>query len=195
MAKLPKIISKEEFLQLLEATLKNKFRAKNNKVKALCMILGFEAGLRISEIVGFKSISRKKDKKTGEIIQKDIDIPQLTADKIDFEANTIRLDNAKGRKDRIVPLPKKIKPSHAKMLPVTLTRRSIQHHVETISKKVLNRKISFHTLRAGFATHLMNNGVPVHQVQVLMGHSRGETTLIYARANPKEAIDSARAVF
>lgn len=194
MAKLPKIITKEEFEKLLDATLKNKFRAKNNRVKALCMILGFEAGLRVSEIIGHKGISRRKNKKTGEIIIENTEIPELTKDRIDYERNTMRILGKRG-KERIVPLPKSIKPTHIAMLPVRLTRRALQHHIESISQEVLGRKISFHTLRAGFATTLLDHGVPLHQVQVLMGHSRGETTMIYARANPKDALDSARRVF
>lgn len=194
MSKLPKIITREEFNKLLDATLANEFRKKNNRVKALCMILGFEAGLRISEIVGHKGKSRKTNKQTGEVIEADTEIPKLTKERIDYEGQIMRILGKRG-KERVVPLPKLIKPSHLKLLPVKLTRRALQHHVETISKEVLGRKISFHTLRAGFATTLLDNRVPLHHVQILLGHERGETTMIYARANPKDALESARRVF
>jgi site-specific recombinase XerD len=44
----------------------------------------------------------------------------------------------------------------------------------------LNKKYSLHTLRHTFGTHLYKQGVPLEKIQLLMGHSSIETTLIYA---------------
>lgn len=176
MKKLPKIITKEEYEQLLVFS-KNTKR-KNWRYYNLCMVLGFEAGLRISEIVGYADR-----------------VPALTKDKVSLEQNTIRIDSGKGQKDRIVPLPKKITAQQLKMLPIPLKRRSIQHYVTKIGQEVLNRKITFHTLRHGFGSHLASMGRPLHEIQMLMGHSRLDTTGVYLHANPKQAIDGARDVF
>jgi len=182
--KLPKIITNEEF-QLIEDHLK-KSKKKCDKKYLLAFRLGFYAGLRISEIVGLKYPSKDIKERY---------MKPLTRDKFDFDRHTIRLDDAKGGKDRIVPLPKSIKSSHMNMLPLELSRRSLQNKITNLGEDILRKKITFHTLRAGFATHLMNQGMPIHQVQMLMGHSRGDTTLIYARANPQQSVNNARNLF
>lgn len=180
--KLVKIITKEEFEVLYKY--KPKRMTKSFSKYKLAMLLGFEAGMRISEIVGLKYKGSE-----------DWDIKPLTKDKIDFQRGSIFIEGAKGGKDRIVPLPKRFKEAHLSLLPIDIPRSSLQYHVTKLGKELLNKEIGCHTLRAGFATHLMNNGVPIHQVQLLMGHSRGDTTLVYARANPQESLNNARKVF
>lgn len=60
MKKLPKIITQEEFEQLFEAAYKMEKKAKSKKYKnnlkqyRIAMLLGFEGGMRISEIVGLE---------------------------------------------------------------------------------------------------------------------------------------------
>lgn len=192
--KLINYITIEEYTQLIKALQKEK-KKKNKKQYLLCMMLAFEAGLRISEIVGHKGISRRKNKKTGEIIIKEIIIPSLTKDKIDFNKNTIKVESGKGGKDRIVPLPRRITKEIVSLLPIPLTRRAIQKKVSSLGKRVLDRKINFHMLRHGFGSHLAASDRPLHEIQMLMGHSRLDTTGIYLHANPKKAIEGAREVF
>jgi site-specific recombinase XerD len=43
----------------------------------------------------------------------------------------------------------------------------------------ISKKASTHTFRHSFATHLLESGVPIYDVQKLLGHSRIETTMIY----------------
>jgi site-specific recombinase XerD len=176
MKKLPKIITIEEFNKMLETIEKEK--PCSFKEYELAMILGFKAGMRISEIVGFKDR-----------------VPKLTADKIDLQAHTIRIESGKGEKDRVVPCPKEINERAIKLLPLNLSRRSLQDFVTKLGFRVLNKKISFHSLRHGFGSHLANSGRPLHEIQMLMGHSRLDTTGIYLHANPKVAIDNARELF
>jgi site-specific recombinase XerD len=76
-----------------------------------------------------------------------------------------------------------------------IKRRSLQSFITKLAKDVLHRPLSFHTLRHGFGSHLAGLGVPLHQVQMLMGHSRLDTTGIYLHANPKDAIDKAQELF
>ncbi len=63
MKKLPKVISQEEFEVLHDAAVKlekssGKKRAKRIRQYRLAMILGFEAGMRISEIVGYEETKK-----------------------------------------------------------------------------------------------------------------------------------------
>ncbi len=54
--------------------------------------------------------------------------------------------------------------------------------------------MSFHTLRHFFGTQCAEY-MKLHEVQMLMGHSRLDTTGIYLHANPTQAIEHARQVF
>ena len=160
--KLPKILTRSEYLQLMKAE-------KNKRVR-LAMLLGFEAGLRISEIIGYK------DK-----------VPALTSDKI--EPSSIRIESGKGAKDRIVPRPKSFNEGAKKMLPLKIARRTLQRKVELLGKKVLDKKINFHMFRHGFVTECINRGLPLHEVQMFAGHSRLDTTGIYLHADPRKALE------
>lgn len=168
------MILQEEFEKLFVET--NKLRLKRKKEYMVAMLLGFEAGMRISEIVGLKI--------NGEWRIKPLQKSQI-------ESNTIRIIGGKGQKDRIVPKPKRIKKSHIDLFPLTIKRRSLQYFITQLGKKVLNKEISFHTLRHGFGSHLASSNRPLHEIQMLMGHSRLDTTGVYLHANPKKAIDGA----
>ena len=178
--KLKPVITKEEFDKLLDHILKSK--KKNKKQYALALILGFESGMRISELVGLKYNGEWK-------------IEPLQQDQLDFERNYITVKQGKGQKDRIVPLPKKVNRAALKEIPFRLKRQAFQWYITKIGKEILDKDVSFHTLRAGFATHALDKGVPIHQVQLLMGHSRIDTTGVYARASPKMAVENVRDVF
>lgn len=174
--KLPKIITQEEFEKIFEAAKKVKGITKQRgKEYRLAMLLGFEAGMRISEIVGYKDR-----------------VPKLTQDRV--EAASIRIISGKGGKDRIVPRPRRMNDYALSLLPLKVSRRSVQAFVTNIGKKILGKEISFHTLRHGFCSHLAQTR-PLHEVQMLAGHSRLDTTGIYLHADPRKAIDSAREVF
>lgn len=215
--KLPRIITQDEFEKLFEAT--------KNKEYKLAMLLGFEAGMRISEIVGFANAGSRccdapltylkvtdrgyfKRKpfacsKCGKVLTyKDIyhnkkfgyKVEPLNKSNIDLNRHSITIIG-KGNKQRIVPLPKRFNTTALAMLPISASRRALQWHVTELGKTMLQKAISFHTLRAAFATHLINMGRPLHEIQMFMGHSRLDVTGIYLRANPQDAINKARDVF
>lgn len=181
MKKLPKIITQEEFEKIHDAALRmqrNSRRKTSQRIRQyrLAMLLGFEAGMRISEIVGLEN-----------------KIQPLTKEQV--EPSSIRIIQGKGKKDRIVPRPKRLNETARKMLPLKIQRRALQRFVIKLGKEVLGKHITFHTLRHGFGSHLAGQGRPLHEIQMLMGHSRLDTTGIYLHANPAEAISKAREVF
>lgn len=176
------VITKEEYIKLLEHIKTSK--KKNKKQYMVALVLGFEAGMRISEIVGLKY--PHVDFWTIEPLQKE---------QLDFDRNYITVKQGKGQKDRIVPLPKALTRAALDYIPLKLSREALQWYIKKIGKEILGKDISFHTLRAGFATHLLDNNMPMHQVQLLMGHSRIDTTGVYARASPKNAVENARELF
>ena len=151
---------------------------RRKKEYQIALILGFEAGMRISEIVGFKKDGAWK-------------INPLVPEQI---TESIRI-LGKGGKERIVPRPKRINEAAIKLLPIKIKRRGLQNFITTLGRDVLNKEITFHTLRHGFGSHLAGNGMPLHMLQGLMGHSRLDTTGIYLHANPKESLQKVEELF
>ena len=143
---------------------------KKNKEALTAFILAYGAGLRLSECTNLKPENVK---------------PPI-----------INIWEGKGGRDRTVPVPKGWKQWMTDTLPITKTGRSLQRNFKTYSDKAgLNKNYSFHSLRHGFAVRLIESGVPLNQVQVLMGHSNIGTTSIYTKARPMDAIKSYEDLF
>ena len=213
---LKKAIDTLKFRGVLKPTLK--------KYK-LIMIFAGESGLRLSEIVGLGKLKSKcchvniinkkvwSEDKRKDLIKRycgkckkelqlnkdtyrkegDWQIKPLSPKNINNEKIEVR--NAKGSKDRIVGLPKSIKPNHLKMLPLNVKRRTFQRFIETLGKRVLDKKISPHSFRHLFGTHLHEKGVPLRTIQILLGHSNISTTEIYTHINPYKAIEQQKEAF
>ncbi len=162
MKKLPVAIDKEEFAKLIQKTRKDKHK--------IAFLLGFGAGLRVSEVV------------------------KLEPRDIDFKKRSILIRQAKGSKDRVVPVPKSFAPKHLKLLPIKIGARALQYAFRGASKRAglleIKPELHFHSLRHGFATNCIANGVPLHHVRTMLGHSNISVTNVYLELNPKEAIDS-----
>ncbi len=167
MRKLPVAINQEEFTKLIKVT-----KQMHHKISFL---LGYGSGLRVSEVINLE----KSD--------------------IDLKRKTILVRQGKGGKDRIVPLAKGFKEYHLKYIPIKCGIRSLQRAFKRSATKagLLKRKPSlhFHSLRHGFATRLISQGVPLHHVRTLLGHSNISTTNVYLEANPQEAIKSYEKLF
>jgi integrase/recombinase XerD len=151
--------------------------AANLKVRLL-LSLAYGAGLRVGEVVRLKV--------------KHIDKAQMI----------IRVEQSKGRKDRLVMLsPETLILLHewwvrttrydqgvsvqerwlfpGRRLGLHLTERQVNRlfHETAGIKKAVN----LHTLRHSFATHLFDRGVDIRTIQALLGHSKLETTARYTR--------------
>ena len=129
------------------------------------------------------------------------ELVHLTLTDVNLRQGVVRV-MGKGSKERLVPLGeeaiswldqyiKEMRPDLLKnnlsedvMFPSshgkTMTRQTFWHRVKAHSEKAgIRRKISPHTLRHAFATHLVNHGADLRVVQLLLGHSDLSTTQIY----------------
>ena len=149
-----------------------------DKKLKLAYALALGSGLRLSEVVGYK------DK-----------IQPLTKEQVDLQAHSIRIFG-KGGKERITVTSPFLNEKNIKLLPFKIPRRKLQRKINKLSLKVLGRKVTFHTLRHGFANYMANEkNVPLPMVQTMLGHSRLDTTGIYTKSNPVQAIKTAWEVF
>ncbi len=165
-------------------------KEKDKKFKfAYALALG--SGLRLSEVFGYKGFSRRKNKETKEIIVKPIEIKPITTEQIDLDAHSIRV-YGKGGKERITVTSPMLNEKNIKLLPLKINRRKIQRRILKLGLIVLGKKVTFHTLRHGFANYMVNEkNVPLPMVQQMLGHSRLDTTGIYTKSNPIQAIQTA----
>jgi integrase/recombinase XerD len=143
-------------------------KIKNLKHKAI-LTLTYSVGLRVSEIVNLK------------------------IEDIDSKRMLIYIRNAKGRKDRIVPLSQKVlellrtyfkeyKPKEYLFNGQNSNQYSIGS-CQKIYKKYIDNYSSIHTLRHSSFTNLLENGTDLRIIQKIAGHSSSKTTEIYTHVS------------
>ena len=164
--KLPTVLTMEQVWKLICAA--------NNLKHRLILMTTYSAGLRASEVIGLKP------------------------EHIDSERMLIKVEHGKGDKDRYTLLSEKLlvqlRQYYRKyrpklyLFPSTfkekknspLVYESIRSIYEEARKKAgIKKGEGIHTLRHSFATHLLEAGYDIRKIQVLMGHTRLSTTMIY----------------
>jgi site-specific recombinase XerD len=157
---LPTVLSKEEVIDLLRYT-------KNLKHRAVLAMI-YSAGLRISELL------------------------QLQLQHIDIDRRQIIIKNAKGRKDRLVILAESFIPLLANYLTSYMPQKYFvegaagepysAESVRAFLKRSctmarIQKRVTPHTLRHSYATHLLENGIDLRYIQELLGHSPCEISI------------------
>ncbi|MCX7022996.1 MAG: site-specific integrase [Spirochaetes bacterium] len=161
--RLPIVLGKDEVATLLKSTRNPKHR--------MLLSMTYSAGLRVSEVVN------------------------LRPEDVDIERKVIFIRRAKGRKDRFSLLADRIREDlrmylssfqpgkwlfEGKNPGEHLTIRSVQSiFYKACRESGLLKKVSIHSLRHSFATHLLESGTDVRYIQELLGHASPKTTQIY----------------
>jgi integrase/recombinase XerD len=164
---LPNVLSVEEIRKIINSIANIKHRAIISTI--------YSCGLRISEVINLK------------------------VQDVDSSLMTIKIVNAKGKSDRIVMLSEKLLVSLREYFKEykpkaylfegqnggKYSARSIQQIFKNACGKArIKKKVSVHTLRHSFASHLLDNGTDIRFIQELLGHKHLSTTQIYAHINP-----------
>jgi len=182
--KLPDILNVEEISQMISSiNIKEKFGQRN---KTIIEIL-YGTGIRVSELI------------------------ELKISNIFFKENLIRV-LGKGDKERFVPIGlkakksiidyinndrkyQKIEESSNDILILSKYGKKITRHmiftlIKNISKKSgITKKISPHTFRHSFASHLLKNGADLRTIQLILGHENITTTEIYTHLDSKHLLN------
>ncbi len=163
--KLPVVLSPEEVARFLEAAPGLKYRA--------ALSVAYGAGLRAAEVVSLKV--------------SDIDSARMV----------IRVEQGKGGKDRYVMLSAHLLellraywkaarprgwlfPGQNRVNPLTTRQLNRACHAAAAVAGI-DKRVSLHTLRHSFATHLLEQKVDIRVIQVLLGHKKLDTTALYSQ--------------
>jgi len=168
---LPVVLSREEVSRLIVAA--------GNLKHQTALSVAYGAGLRASEVISLK---------VGDI---------------DSQRMTLRIEQGKGHKDRYAMLPPvllerlrvwwRVARAQGKMLdggwlfpglnPIEpLSTRQLNRAIHAAAEAAqIDKRVSMHTLRHSFATHLLEQKVDIRVIQVLLGHKKLETTALYAQ--------------
>ncbi len=156
-------------------------KMRNLRDRAILELL-YSSGLRVGELEG------------------------LNSKHLDFGLGIVRV-MGKGRKERIVPIGEKAMEALKSYLELRgdmegetplflnqrggrLTSRSVERLVKKYTKAAgIIRKVSPHSLRHSFATHLLDAGADIREIQEMLGHSSLSTTQRYIHLSPGKLME------
>ncbi len=165
---MPKVLTEKEVSAILSAV-------HNIKHKAMLLMV-YSSGLRAGELIN------------------------LRINDIDGEQMRVFVRGGKGKKDRVTILSKKaletLREYFKKFRPKEYlfegqfggkySDSSLRRVFVTALKKAgISKKVTLHSLRHSFATHLLETGVDMRYIQMLLGHSSSKTTEIYTHITHK----------
>jgi len=173
--KLPQVLSVEEVKRLIAAAHNLKYRT--------ALSVAYGAGLRVSEVVALKVTD------------------------VDSKRMVLRIEQGKGNKDRLAMLSPVLLGylrdwwhyAHAQQLMLNggwlfpgqqainpISTRQLSRACKAAARDAdIDKRVSMHTLRHSFATHLLEAKVDIRVIQTLLGHSKLETTALYAQVATK----------
>jgi integrase/recombinase XerD len=166
--RLPEVLTKEEVKRLIDS-------ADNVKSRLMISLL-YSSGLRVSELVNLK------------------------INDLNFEENTGWVRMGKGNKDRLFVISsalgaelqdyskeKGVDNEYVFSKKKALTTRNIQKIIKgTKGRAELSKKVTPHTLRHSFATHLLEDGVDIRVIQTMLGHASLNTTQVYTHVSSEQ---------
>jgi integrase/recombinase XerD len=162
--------SEKKLPKIIDNTLiKDKLSKIENLKHKTILTLTYSVGLRVSEVINLK------------------------IEDIDSKRMIIHIKNAKGRKDRIVPLSQTVltllRQYYIQYKPTEYLfngQKSLKYSTgscQRIYKKYIDPHSSIHTLRHSSATALLENGTDIRIIQKILGHSNVKTTEIYTHVS------------
>ncbi len=165
----PTVLTKDEVRRLIES-------AGSRKSRLMIQMI-YSSGLRVSECCNLKLTDLELENKMGWVRK------------------------GKGKKDRMLILSEKLAQSLEKYIKTLdekeiylfpgknqgLTPRNIQQIIKRAARKAgIKKKVSPHTLRHSYATHLLDKGVDIRLIQELLGHAQLSTTQIYTHVSKEQ---------
>jgi integrase/recombinase XerD len=112
----------------------------------------------------------------------------LTPERIDLEGNLIRVEEAKGKKRREIPMTGRVREIVKELGPTLfsdLPRDKVTHKFTEVARHLMLQGAKLHSLRHTFGTYMIAMGFDVTVVKELLGHEDIKTTLIYAKADKR----------
>ena len=171
---LPTVLTQEEIKRLFEAIYNNKHK--------LMIKLMYSTGMRVSELINLRVRDFEFSKKYGWVRE-----GKGKKDRMFIIANRLNKDLQNFIKENSLLdynsfLFKGNKKLH-------ISKETIGKIIKDATKKAkIKKNVHCHTLRHSFATHLIENGYSVAEVQSLLGHNSPETTMIYLHTASKNMI-------
>ncbi len=167
--KLPTVLTRKEIKDMIDNT-------PNLKHRLLIELL-YSSGLRLSECIN------------------------LRYEDLDLNEGIGWVRAGKGSKDRMFIISESFKRDLQQYIEKTASKkgyifnnngkkmspRGIEYIISQAAKRAgIKKKVSVHTLRHTFATHMLENGVDIRKIQKLLGHANLQTTQIYTHVSSEE---------